>query len=329
MQDSGSRTVAPPPLAASVLDVIGNTPLVALDRLVREAGVEGRVLAKLEHLQPGLSKKSRPAVEMLTDAKADGSLRPEQTVVELTSGNTGTGLAIACGVLGHPFVAVMSEGNSMERARMMAALGAEVVLVPQAPGSVAGEVSGADLDLVDVEAERIVSARDAFRADQFTLPAAGLAHERWTGEELLVQTGGELDAFVDFVGSGGSFGGVMRALRRRLTAVRGYIVEPDRADHPIQGGGYGRADLPLLEGAPVHGRIQMTGERARDAARLLARTEGIFGGYSTGANVAAALELLAGPERGSTIVVMVCDSGLKYLSTDLYESDAARGVGDR
>mgnify|MGYP000989395712 CR=1 FL=1 len=128
---------------SSAVEAIGRTPLVELSRAA--AGLDGRIVAKLEYLSPGLSKKDRIARQMIDDARADGTLRPGQTVVELTSGNTGTGLAIVCGVLGHPFVAVMSRGNSVERARMMAALGAEVVLVDQAPGSQQGRVSGEDL----------------------------------------------------------------------------------------------------------------------------------------------------------------------------------------
>jgi cysteine synthase A len=321
--------VAPPPLASSILDAIGNTPLVELSGVVAATGVEGRILAKLEHLQPGLSKKSRVALEMVRDAITDGSLAPAQTVVELTSGNTGTGLAIACRALGHPFVAVMSRGNTMERARMMAALGAEVVLVDQAPGSPPGEVSGQDLDLVERRAEAIVVERGAFRADQFALAAAALAHQRWTGEELWLQSGGDLDVFVDFVGSGGSYGGIMRCLVQHSPAVRGYVVEPDgaavlagsaadRPNHPIQGGGYSRTRLPLLDGAPVHGHLRVTGDEARDGARLLALEAGIFGGFSAGANLAAALAVLRGAERGATVAMLVCDSGLKYLSTDLF-----------
>ncbi|HEY6058649.1 MAG TPA: pyridoxal-phosphate dependent enzyme, partial [Candidatus Limnocylindrales bacterium] len=133
-------------MAPSVVEVIGSTPAVELSRLT--AGVPGRIVAKLEYLNPGFSKKDRIARQIIDDALAAGTLLPGQTVVELTSGNTGTGLAIVCAVRGHPFVAVMSEGNSSERARMMRALGAEVILVPQARGSQAGQVSGEDLALV-------------------------------------------------------------------------------------------------------------------------------------------------------------------------------------
>src|SRR5512139_2267816 len=137
----------------SVLGAIGNTPLVELSRITR--GLEGRILAKLEYLNPGFSKKDRIALQMIEEAEADGTLKPGQTVVELTSGNTGTGLAIVCAVKGYPFVAVMSRGNSPERARMMAALGAEVVLVDQMPGSPPGQVSGGDLALVEEATRRI------------------------------------------------------------------------------------------------------------------------------------------------------------------------------
>jgi len=147
---------------ASAIDAIGETPLVELARLGRD--VDGRILAKLEYLNPGFSKKDRIARQIIEDAEADGRLRPGQTVVELTSGNTGTGLAIVCGIKGYPFVAVMSKGNSMERARMMRALGAEVTLVDQAFGSVPGQVSGDDLALVEQETRRIVEVRGAFRA---------------------------------------------------------------------------------------------------------------------------------------------------------------------
>ena len=154
-------------LLASSIDVIGDTPLVELSRLT--SGLGGRIFAKLEYLNPGFSKKDRIARQIIEDAEADGTLKPGQTVVELTSGNTGTGLAIVCAVKGYPFVAVMSEGNSIERARMMAALGAEVVRVKQLPGSRPGQVSGGDLALVEQEAQKLTAERRAFRADQFRM----------------------------------------------------------------------------------------------------------------------------------------------------------------
>jgi cysteine synthase A len=313
---------------ASALDAIGDTPLVELTRLGRE--LDGRILAKLEYLNPGFSKKDRIARQIVEDAEADGRLRPGQTVVELTSGNTGTGLAIVCGIKGYPFVAVMSKGNSMERARMMRALGAEVVLVDQMPGSVPGQVSGQDLALVEEEAQRIVQARGAFRADQFRLAGNMRAHLLHTGPEILRQTGGRFDAFCDFVGTGGSFAGCAAAFKRHSPSIGCYVVEPAGAaalkgeavtnpGHRIQGGGYSMATLPLIDPAHLDGYLTVTDADSVTWARRLAAEEGIFAGFSSGANVAAAVQLLRGAYRGKTIVAMMCDSGLKYLSTDLWE----------
>src|SRR5262245_7877023 len=198
-------------LLASVLDAIGNTPLVELARITR--GVPGRILAKLEYLNPGFSKKDRIALQMIEEAEQDGLLRPGQPVVELTSGNTGTGLAIVCAVKGYPFIAVMSRGNSEERARMMRALAAEVVLVDQAAGSKPGEVSGDDLALVEAAAQQITRDRGAFRADQFRHSGNFRAHYLHTAREILEQTGGEFHAFCDFAGSGGTLAGCAAAFK--------------------------------------------------------------------------------------------------------------------
>jgi cysteine synthase A len=311
----------------SAIEAIGETPLVELARLGRD--VDGRILAKLEYLNPGFSKKDRIARQIIEDAEADGRLRPRQTVVELTSGNTGTGLAIVCGIRGHPFVAVMSKGNSMERARMMRALGAEVALVDQAAGSVPGQVSGADLALVEEETRRIVEARGAFRADQFRLAGNLRAHYLQTGPEILRQTGGRFEAFCDFVGTGGSFAGCAAAFKERDAAIGCFVVEPHGAaalkgepitnpGHRIQGGGYAMATLPLLDPGHVDGYLTVPDGDAVTWARRLAKDEGIFAGFSSGANAAAAVRLLQGAYRGKTVVVMMCDSGLKYLSTDLW-----------
>ncbi|MDH3389093.1 MAG: PLP-dependent cysteine synthase family protein [Gammaproteobacteria bacterium] len=316
-------------ILASAIDAIGNTPLVALDRLC--ANHDGRILAKLEFANPGFSKKDRAARMIIDEAERAGELEPGQTVVELTSGNMGTGLAIVCAIRRYPFVAVMSRGNSVERARMMEALGAEVVLVEQAPGSTPGQVSGADLARVEQETARITIARAAFRADQFVRDGNPLAHYRHTGPEIWRQSGGHVTHFCDFVGSGGSYAGITRYLKQQDAGIACYIVEPQGAavlahgaaenpDHPIQGGGYSMPDLKFLDKVPVDGYLGVSGRQARAAARDLARVEGIFGGYSSGANVAAALELLDGPARGGVVAVLICDSGLKYLSTDLWPS---------
>jgi cysteine synthase A len=315
--------------SGSILDAIGNTPLVELPRCSAAGGRKGRLLAKLETCNPGASKKDRIALEIIREARADGTLRPGQTVVEMTSGNTGTGLAIVCKALGHPFVAVISRGNSVERVRQMTALGAEVVLVEQAPGALPGQVSGDDLARVEEHTARLAAARGAFYVDQFNRPANVLAHERHTGPEIWQQSGGRVDVFVDLVGTGGSFTGVTRALRRENPTLRAYAVEPAGAPvlagrpvsnprHKLQGGGYARAELPLFDRSLVTGYLAVTDDEAIAATRFLAAEEGIFAGFSTGANLAAAWQLLSGPEAGSTVVFLACDSGLKYLSTDLF-----------
>ena len=311
----------------SAIDAIGETPLVALRRLGRD--LHGAILAKLEYLNPGFSKKDRIARQIIEDAETDGRLQPGQTVAELTSGNTGTGLAIVCGIKGYPFVAVMSRGNSTERARMMRALGAEVILVDQAPGATPGQVSGEDLALVEEETERIVKARGAFRADQFRLAGNRRAHYLHTGPEILRQAGGRIDAFCDFVGTGGSFAGCAAAFKENDPRIRCFVVEPEGAaalkgeavtnpGHRIQGGGYSMSDLPLIDPTHVDGYLTVPDAEAIRWAWRLAKEEAIFAGFSSGANVAAAVQLLRGDLRGKTIAVLMCDSGLKYLSTDLW-----------
>jgi cysteine synthase A len=315
-------------LLPSAVEAIGSTPLVDLSRITRE--ISGRILAKLEYLNPGFSKKDRIARQIIEDAEASGELKPGHAVVELTSGNTGTGLAIVCGIKGYPFVAVMSKGNSVERARMMSALGAEVVLVDQLPESVPGQVSGGDLALVEQKTRKIVDERDAFRADQFQLKGNFRAHYLNTGPEIIRQSGGDVDLFCDFAGTGGSFAGCAAALKEHNPKIKSFIVEPDGAailagepvtypNHRIQGGGYAMADLPLLDSGLIDGYLKVSDQQAINMGRRLAKEEGIFAGFSSGANVAAALELLQTDFKGKTAVVLICDSGLKYLSTDLWE----------
>jgi cysteine synthase len=310
-------------ISSSAIDVIGGTPLVDLSRLAH--GLGGRLLGKLEYLNPGGSKKDRVARQIIEDAEMDGTLQRGQPVVELTSGNTGTGLSIVCAVKGYPFIAVMSKGNSRERMRMMIALGAEVVLVDQMEGSVEGQVSGGDLELVNAETNRIVVERGAFRADQFHHRGNFRAHYLHTGREILAQTDGRIDAFCDFVGSGGTFAGCAAAFKEYDPRIQCYVVEPSgstvlagsqasQPNHRIQGGGYSMPILPLIHTEHIDGYLSVTDEEAMDAARDLAKLEGIFAGFSSGANVAAARQLIA----GRTVVVTINDSGLKYLSTELW-----------
>ncbi len=313
-------------LAASILDTIGNTPLVALDRLSR--GLNGRVLAKIEFFNPGFSIKDRIALQMIEDAERNGVLKPGRRVIELTSGNTGTGLALVCAVRGYRFIAVMSEGNSRERARMMHALGAQVVLVPQVGGSRPGQVSGDDLAEVDRVTGKLAKKLKAFRADQFNNVSNARAHELTTGREIWEQTGGQVDAFVSTLGTGGTFAGIAAALKKRNPRIRCYAVEPAGAaylskgkatapNHKIQGTGYAMP-LPLVGREHVDDFVTVTDREAIRTARQLAKHEGIFAGFSSGANVAVALRLAKSAKRGAVIVTTINDSGLKYLSTDLF-----------
>jgi cysteine synthase A len=312
----------------SVREAIGATPLVELGRITKN--LAGRILAKLEYLNPGFSKKDRIARQIIEDASAQSLLKPGQPVVELTSGNTGTGLAIVCALTGHPFIAVISKGNTPERARMMRALGAEVVLVDQLPGSTPGMVSGGDLELVERAAQQVVRERSAFRADQFNNQANFRAHYLHTGPEILAQSGNRIDAFCDFAGTGGTFAGCAAAFKEADPRIRCYVVEPagcavlaggpvSNPNHAIQGGGYSMPELPLLRPEHIDGYIAVTDAEAIACARRLAAEEGIFPGFSSGANLAAAVRLLEGPCRGKTVAITINDSGLKYLSTDLWQ----------
>ncbi len=309
-----------------MLGAIGNTSLVGLRHLGQ--GLPGRVLVKLEFENPGGSIKDRAALAIVEAGERDGRLRPGGTVIELTSGNMGTGLAIVCAVKGYRMIAVTSEGNSVERRRMLEALGAEVSLVPQADGARPGQVSREDLELVEQRTAALVGELGAFRADQFNNPHSVLAHELTTGAEIWEQTEGRIDAWVASVGTGGTFIGVSRALKARRPDVRCYAAEPASApfiaggavtstSHKIQGTGYALIP-PQWDPSLCDGFLTVTDADAVETARQLAAREGIFGGFSSGANVAAALQLARIAQPGATIVTVAPDSGLKYLSTDLY-----------
>ena len=315
-----------PPASPSIVGAVGNTPAVWLDRVT--AGLPGRVLLKLESMNPGGSIKDRAALQCLRDAEADGRLRPGTPVVELTSGNMGIGLAVACAVMGRRLIAVMSEGNSPERRQLLAAYGAEIELVAQAPGGAQGKVSGEDLALVEARTVELVAELGAWRPDQFANPSNPRAHELGTGPELWEQAGGALDAFVAIVGTGGTFVGIARALKTRDAAIRCLAVEPAGAQalagkaietsaHTLQGAGYAMIP-PQWDAALCDGTIPIEDGAAVAVARDLARREGILAGFSTGANVAAALRLAAEAEPGLRVVTVACDTGTRYLSTDLF-----------
>jgi cysteine synthase A len=312
-------------ISPSILDAIGWTPLVALDRLAE--GLPGRVVLKIEGANPGASIKDRAALQCIEEAERDGHLKPGGVVIELTSGNMGAGLAIVCAIKGYRFIAVMSVGNSRERVQMLRALGAEVDLVPQMPGGVPGQVSGDDLALVEGRTRELVRALGAFRPDQFNNPANLRAHELTTGPEIWAQTDGAVTHFCAIVGTGGTFLGTARALKARNPAVRCYAVEPEGSQviagkavtdprHTLQGAGYA-AVPPQWDAALCDGMLAIGDAEALEMARALATREGIFAGFTTGANVAAALRLARDAPADSIIATVACDSGLKYLSTDL------------
>lgn len=298
---------------------IGRTPVVELARLRPALG--GTVYLKLEMMNPGGSKKDRIALRMIEDAK----LKRGTAVVELTSGNTGTGLAIVCGLRGLPFTAVMSAGNSRERRVMMQALGATVELVPQAPGSLPGRVSGADLALVEARVKQLAAALGAWVPDQFHNRSNVLAHEEGTGPELWEAVGGKIDAFCDFVGSGGTFMGIARCLKPKKIAC--FAVEPAGASvlrgdpvtnavHPMQGGGYAFRP-PLWEDGLADGYLAVDGDEATRWTRELAKREGIYAGFSTGANLAGAARLFR-EGKAKAVACLANDTGMKYHSTDLW-----------
>jgi cysteine synthase A len=317
----------------SILECIGNTPLVETSRLCAKYGVEGRIFVKLEMMNPGASKKDRIALYMIEEAERKGLLKPGQTVVEETSGNTGNGLALVCAIKGYPFVAVMSKGNSRERMQMMKGLGADLLLVDQLPASRRGSVTGADLKKVEEAAVEFAEKNGAFLANQFYNTDNSTAHEKGTAGEIWRQTDGDIDYFVDFVGTGGTYAGIAKGLKmygkNNGKNIKCFVVEPEKAGvygghtpddnpgHVIQGGGYA-VKRELVDEADVDGSVLVTDEECTQTTRDLAAAEGIFGGYSTGANVCAAVKLLRGEARGKKIVCLANDTGLKYLSTSLY-----------
>lgn len=288
----------------------------------------GRVLLKLESLNPGGSIKDRAALQCLLDAEADGRLRHGTPVVELTSGNMGIGLAVACAVKGYRMIAVMSEGNSPERRQLLRAYGAEIALVRQAPGGIPGKVSGDDLALVEERTVALVRELGAWRPDQFNNPSNPRAHELGTGPEIWQQAGGRLNAFVAIVGTGGTFIGISRALKANDRCVRCLAVEPAQAQalaglpvtnaaHKLQGAGYAMVP-PQWDERLCDGTIPIDDFEAVRIARILAQQEGILAGFSTGANVAAALQMANRAEPGSVVATVACDTGTRYLSTDLF-----------
>ena len=304
----------------SIDQLIGKTPLIELTHLEAELGLRSRVLAKLESKNPGGSAKDRIALSMIEAAERDGRLRPHEgyTIIEPTSGNTGVGLSMIAAARGYRAVIVMPETMSEERRRLMRAYGAELVLTPGAEG-MAGAIRRAE--------ELAATTPKSIIAGQFENPANPAAHYATTGPEILADTNGVVDVFVAGVGTGGTITGVGRYLKEQKPDVRVVAVEPDTSPvleggaagpHKIQGIGAGFVP-EALDTSVYDEVIPVAAEDAFATGRTLGRTEGILAGISSGAALWAALEVARRPEMaGKTIVVVLVDTGERYLSTELF-----------
>ncbi len=304
----------------SITQTIGDTPIVRLDRLAREKGVAGNLLAKLEFFNPIASVKDRIGVNMIEALEKSGKISPGKTVlIEPTSGNTGIALAFVAAARGYRLILVMPESMSMERRKMLALLGAELVLTPAAQG-----MKGALAKAAEIAAE----TPGAVIPQQFENPANPAIHSLTTAEEIWNDTNGAIDYFVSGVGTGGTITGVGQVLKQRKPDVRVVAIEPEDSavlsgrppgPHKIQGIGAGFVP-PILDRGVIDEIITIGNQTAIDASRLLARIEGVPGGISSGAAVAAALEIAARPEAaGKNIVLIIPSFAERYLSTALFE----------
>lgn len=304
----------------SITQTIGDTPIVRLNRLAQEKGVKGHLLAKLEFFNPIASVKDRIGVNMIEALEKSGKISPDKTVlVEPTSGNTGIALAFVAAARGYRLILVMPESMSMERRKMLALLGAELILTPAAQG-----MKGALAKAAEIAAE----TPNAVIPQQFENPANPEIHRLTTAEEIWNDTNGAVDYFVAGVGTGGTITGVGQALKQRKPGLRVVAVEPEDSavlsgrppgPHKIQGIGAGFVP-PVLDRGVIDEIITIGNQTAIDTSRLLARLEGVPGGISSGAAVAAALEIAARPEAaGKNIVLIIPSFAERYLSTALFE----------
>lgn len=305
-------------IAQHLTDLVGNTPLLELNNYSKNKGLKAHVIAKLEYFNPAGSVKDRVALAMIEAAEKGGLLKPGATIIEPTSGNTGVGLAFVAAAKGYKLILTMPDTMSLERRNLLKALGAELVLTPGADG-MKGAIA---------RAEELKSATPgSLILQQFDNPANPAVHERTTGQEIWRDTEGKVDIFVAGVGTGGTVSGVGAALKSHNPAVRVVAVEPE--DSPVLSGGnpgphkiqgIGAGFVPKnYNGAVVDEILQVTNDEAIRAGRELAKYEGLLVGISSGAAVSAAVRLAKLPENeGKTIVVLLPDTGERYLSTLLY-----------
>ncbi|MBQ2806575.1 MAG: cysteine synthase A [Clostridia bacterium] len=303
----------------SITELVGDTPLFEPVRFNREQNPGAKVLLKLEYLNPAGSAKDRVALSMILDAEARGLLRAGSTIIEPTSGNTGIGLAAIGVPRGYRVVLPMPEGMSLERRRLLSAFGAEIVLTPAAEG-MSGAIAKAKALAVEIEG--------AFIPSQFDNAANPAAHRATTGPEILADTNGCVDIFVAGVGTGGTLTGTVQFLRGRIPSLKAVAVEPAASPllstghagpHGLQG--IGANFVPdNLDRSLIDEVFPVTEQEAYAAARTLARTEGLLVGISSGAALHAASEIAKRPgNKGKVIVVLLPDTGDRYLSTSLFE----------
>ncbi|WP_305036818.1 cysteine synthase A [Paramuribaculum intestinale] len=306
-------------IARHLTDLIGNTPLLHLKRFSDAMGIKADIIAKLEYFNPGGSVKDRVAFSMITEAERSGVLRPGGVIVEPTSGNTGVGLAWIGSSKGYKVILTMPDTMSKERHELLKAYGAQIVLTPGADG-MAGAIARAE--------EIRISTPGAIVLGQFTNPANPAAHEATTGPEIWNATKGKVDIFISGVGTGGTITGTGRYLKSRNRNVRIVAVEPRESavlsgenpgPHGIQGIGAGFTPV-IYDPSVVDEIVTVYTDYARTMTRQIARQEGLLVGISSGAALAAALELGRRPEsEGKTIVALLPDTGERYLSTGVYD----------
>jgi cystathionine beta-synthase len=309
---------------SSILDCIGGTPLVPLERVAR--GLAAPVLAKCEHLNPGGSVKDRIALAIVDDAERRGAIQPGGTLIEATAGNTGIGLALVAAVRGYKLVCVMPEKMSEDKRSALRALGAEVIITKNAPPS--------DPDNFQNVARRLAGERGYFLTDQFRNAANARAHEEGTGPEILKQTGGKIGAFVAGAGTGGTISGVGRFLKARVPRVRIVLADPVGSriaglvrdgvlgkDGSYQVEGIGSSEPPeVLDIGVIDEAIEVSDEESFAMARRLMREEGLLVGGSAGTAVAAALQIAARAARPDPVVVLLPDGWDRYRSKPWMQS---------